>query len=88
MHFDSTISLGNIISAVTFLLLAGIAWTDLRWRVKNLEVWRCEHMVDSESRDTLIKSLADITNKLQWVDEARAKQKNAPPGKRRLGDMS
>jgi hypothetical protein len=87
VKFDWTISLGSLISAVTFLFLGGMAWADLRWRVSNLEKWRTEHMVDSDSRDNLISTIADIAKKLQWVDEARQRQQNAPYGKRRLNDI-
>lgn len=60
MHFDWTINLGNLVASVTFIVMAGIAWTDLRWRVKNLETWRSEHTIDSDSRDEIIVRMDKI----------------------------
>lgn len=60
MHFDWTISLGNVVSAGTFVVLAVTAWRDLRWRVTNLEVWRKEHQIDSDSRDAIISRMDRI----------------------------
>lgn len=57
MRFDWTVNLGNIIAGLTFLACAGAAWTDLRWRITNLETWRKEHMVDADSRDEIIKKM-------------------------------
>lgn len=64
MHFDPTVSLGNLVSAVTFLFLAGLAWSDLRWRVRNLEIWRKEnmdmwkcHLTDAKERDALLQKM-------------------------------
>ena len=68
-HFDWTISLGNIISAVTFLILAGFAWRDLTWRVKNLETWRKEHMLDADSRDRLLTNIDKILYHVTRVGE-------------------
>lgn len=66
MHFDNTINIGNVVSAITFLILAGVAWTDLRWRIRNLESWRKEHQAEADKRDATIsnvdKILYHITN--------------------------
>jgi hypothetical protein len=94
IHFDATISLGNVLTATGFALAAIKFWSaqissqrDMNWRVSNLEKWRSEHMIDADSRDHLIASIADIAKKLQWVEEARRKQEHAPPGKRRINDL-
>jgi hypothetical protein len=54
MHFDWNVSIGNVITAATFIVLAITAWRDMNWRVRNLEVWRKEHQVDADSRDQII----------------------------------
>lgn len=57
MKFDLTISLGNIISTTFYIVLIVIAWRDMHWRVKNLETWRREHQVNSDSRDNIIRKM-------------------------------
>ena len=65
--FDWTISLGNLLSAVTFLFLAILAWRDLTWRVRNLETWRKEHMVDADARDLLLRKLDKVCDHLDFL---------------------
>ena len=82
IKFDPTISFGNIIWSFCTLILAVAAWRDLTWRIKNLETWRKEHMVDSDSRDAIItkmdRILYHISNgqegRLAWIrrDDTRA----------------
>jgi hypothetical protein len=77
-HFDYTISIGNLITAFAFILCAVLAWRDMNWRVKNLEVWRKEHMVDADSRDQIItrmdKILFHVTNGREGAVEAWDRQ--------------
>jgi len=61
MHFDSTVTLGNLIAAVAFLLAAAATWADVRWRLRNLESWKTEHTEESDKRDLLIRKL-DLAN--------------------------
>jgi hypothetical protein len=68
-HFDWTISLGNIIMGGTFLVCALLAWCDLTWRVRNLELWRSEHMVDSDARDNLIRKLESLSDQTKWQSD-------------------
>jgi hypothetical protein len=56
---------------LTFLTLAAAAWTDLRWRIKNLETWRGEHMIDADSRDAIIKKMDRILYHLSRGVEGR-----------------
>jgi len=86
VHFDNTITLGNLVSAVTFLVLGAAAWADLRWRVSNLEIWRQEHQIDADARDNLLLGQKEILDRLSWVEEARQKAITAPFGKRRIHD--
>ena len=44
MHFDPTISLGNILTAVAFLVGAAFAWRDHEWRIRNVETWKEAHL--------------------------------------------
>ena len=60
VHFDWTITAGNVIAAVSFIVLSVLAWRDMNWRVKNLETWRREHMIDSASRDIIINRMDKI----------------------------
>jgi hypothetical protein len=60
LHFDWTVSFGTILSTVSFLILAIIAWRDMNWRVGNLEQWRKEHMIDSDARDRLLTNIDKI----------------------------
>lgn len=66
MHFDTTISIGNIIMSGSFLIAAVLCWRDMDWRVKNLEIWRKEHMVDADSRDKIIEKLDRILDRIDW----------------------
>ena len=59
-HLDPTITLGNIFSVIAFTVMAIIAWRDMNWRVKNLEVWRREHMLDADARDRLLQNIDKI----------------------------
>lgn len=69
MHFDTTVSLGNLIT-VAGLIFAGIwAWRDMTWRIGNLEEWRKEHMVDADARDRLLGTLSDILKHVKWQTE-------------------
>ena len=71
IHFDGTITLGSILSAVCFLFLAAVAWRDLNWRIKNLENWRKEHMVDADSRDELVRNSQLMLQHLKTLVERR-----------------
>lgn len=61
LRFENTVSLGQVLSALFFLLGGAAAWTDVRWRIRNLESWKEKHVEDSEQRDALIRKL-DIAN--------------------------
>jgi hypothetical protein len=66
MHFDETVTLGNVLAGVSFSVMALFAWRDLTWRIKNLELWRAEHMVDSDARDQLMHKLDSVIELLQF----------------------
>lgn len=67
MHFDPTISFGDLLKSTILFVLAVLAWSNLRWRINNLEVWRKEHMVDADSRDAIIKSIEKLVNRLDAI---------------------
>lgn len=67
IQFDGTITLGSIIWGVTSLTLATIAWADMRWRVKNLETWRLEHMLDADARDKILHKLEVVSGRLEFI---------------------
>jgi hypothetical protein len=67
IRFDGTITLGSVIWASSTILLAIIGYRDLQWRIKNLEEWRKEHMIDSDARDQLIKKLSDVLVGVQYL---------------------
>lgn len=71
LKFDGTITLGNVVATLTFLILAAIAWTDLNWRVKNLEVWRTQHIIDANARDAIIKKMDKMLDRIDLLIEVR-----------------
>jgi hypothetical protein len=74
LRFDTTINLGNILVAGSFILMAIIAWRDLTWRIKNLETWRREHMIDEEARDQIIARLDKIVAFIEREIQNRGKR--------------
>ncbi len=101
VHFDPTISLGSIFSIIGLIIAIFKFWTsqeaakkaqaaaqrDLEWRITNLETWRKEHTIDADSRQHLVMQLGTIVGRLEWVEAARERQRNAPAGKQRLNDV-
>jgi hypothetical protein len=71
LKFDGTITLGNIITALTFIFLAIIAWRDMNWRVKNLEDWRKVHEIDAHARDELISRVELALSRITALYEAK-----------------
>ena len=87
MHFDSTVSLGNVISAAAFTILALFAWRDLTWRIRNLEDWRKTHMIDADARDALLAKMDRIIDHLRWQTEYMlGKRGESPPTGTSKGD--
>ena len=82
LHFDWSISLGNIITCFTGIVLIIIGWKDLTWRITNLESWRREHMIDACARDEIIVKLDRIIERMeqrekdrdQWNRERKARR--------------
>ncbi len=72
MHFDTTINLGNLLVAASFIFFGIIAWRDLTWRIKNLEIWRTEHMIDSDARDLILTRLDRI---IVFIDRDNIRKK-------------
>ncbi len=83
MHFESTVSIGNLLTFLG-LLLAAYGWwrahessesaklayqRDMDWRVKNLENWRKEHMIDADARDELLQAMGGILRHIKWQTE-------------------
>lgn len=71
IHFSGEITLGSILSSITFIGMTVVAYRDLQWRVRNLEEWRKEHMLDADARDSLLRSLSEIAVKLNTLLEQR-----------------
>lgn len=99
-HFDSTVSIGNILTVAVLTLTAVAAWRahksyqqskaaaedaqaaakrDLEWRIKSLEIWRGEHMIDADARDTLIRKQDKIVSYLRWQTDFMLGKKSPPP---------
>lgn len=78
-HFDWTISLGSILSMGAFLVMALFAWRDLTWRIQNLEVWRKEHQIDSDSRDDIIRKMDLVLDHVRWQTDHMLGRREAPP---------
>ena len=75
VHFDGTVTLGSILSATCFLFLAAVAWRDLNWRIKNLEIWRKEHMIDSDARDALMRNSEMMLQYLKTLVDERGNKR-------------
>jgi hypothetical protein len=65
MKFDPTVTLGNSITIVTFLVLSVLAWRDLNWRVKILEIWKSTHEHTAEERERNIGMLREAIVKIE-----------------------
>lgn len=70
---DTTIHLENVVTFVTMLIVAIVGWRDITWRVKNLESWRTEHMIDSDARDLLIKKMDTMLERQDVLIQQQAK---------------
>lgn len=79
MHFDWTVSFGNIVSCVAFIIMALFWWRDMDWRVRNLEVWRKEHMVDEDARDELIRKMDKTLDHVRWQTQKMLGGSALPP---------
>lgn len=71
MQFDWSISFGNVFAGLGFLTAAIFAWRDLTWRIKNLEQWRREHMIDADARDQIIQRLDKLMERIEALLEKR-----------------
>ena len=70
-YFSGQITLGNIVTAVTFLLAAFAAWRDMGWRVKNLEEWKKGHeSLGMQTRAALVEAQA-ATRELKRIAEGQ-----------------
>lgn len=81
LHFDWTITLGNCLTMVFFAFATIKFWSaqvesrkDIEWRIANLEVWRREHMIDSDARDELLKKLDRVCDHLEWLVKDRERE--------------
>lgn len=59
MHFDPTISLGNVITMCFACIAILFGWRDMHWRVKNLETWRMEQIEWIKTQTVLCASLSN-----------------------------
>ena len=75
MHLDWTISIGDIIKSTSLFVLAVLAWSNLRWRVNNLEIWRKEHMIDSDARDALMRNSEMMLQYLKTLVDERGNRR-------------
>lgn len=66
-HISSDISLGNIIAAASFLVAAVVAWRDLNWRIKNIEVWIANHTQTSKQTQDSLVYLRDAAISLKEI---------------------
>lgn len=73
MHFDGTITLGQVLTLLGAVVAVLFFWRDTDWRISNLETWRKEHMVDEEARDKLIHAARISLDHLRWQTKAIAK---------------
>ena len=70
-HFSGEISLGNIVTVISFLLAAFAAWRDMGWRVKNLEEWKLTHEgIGLQTRAALVEAQTS-TRELRRIAEGQ-----------------
>jgi hypothetical protein len=93
LHFDSTVSMGSILTLIGLIVAilsfrkaqkaateARIAAErDMDWRVKNLETWRKEHMVDADARDALLRTMGRVLDHVQWQTAYMQGKRTDPP---------
>ena len=82
MHFDWTVSFGNLISCFAFIIMAVFAWRDMDWRVRNLELWRREHMIDAQCRDALLRDIGKTLDHVKWQTQYMLGNRTEPPPER------
>ena len=51
MHFDTTITMGNVMIALAFLVAAGYFWSGMGKNVKAIDAWIAEHKEESKKSD-------------------------------------
>jgi hypothetical protein len=85
IHWDGTVSLGSLLTLLLVGIAVAKLWSsqnaakeaqaefkkDLQWRISNLEVWRKEHMIDSDARDVLLKKLDSVSQLLDYLVKER-----------------
>lgn len=81
LHFDSTITLGNVLTIVLLVVAVMKFWAaqtaarrDLEWRIDKLEVWRREHMVDADARDKLLTRLDKMCDHLEYLVKEKMRE--------------
>lgn len=74
MRFDPTISLGNLIVGLSFLAAALLAWRDINWRVKNLEMWKEAHLHTAEEALRNITMLREAVVGIQKIAEGQERR--------------
>jgi len=83
LQFDWTISFGNLVAGLLFLVATLFAWRDLTWRVGNLEAWRKEHQIDADARDTLIQNSDKMLARLNYLVEDKQRWLNGEDRRRK-----
>lgn len=77
MHFDNSITLGNLVTLLTALFAIWRFWAaqvaskrDLEWRIGNLETWQAKQQKADEERDGIIRRMDKI---LFYLTEGKLK---------------
>ena len=77
MHFDTTITMGNVMTALAFLVAAGYIWSGMKHNVKAIEAWIKEHKEESkksaeeriEMRLGYVKLQSLLESHEKWIRE-------------------
>lgn len=69
MHFDWTLSLGNVITAGAVVFAFVIAVVIDRERIRALHEWMRQHDIEAQARDDKIGKLALIAERLKTLSE-------------------
>lgn len=74
MHFNGDVSLGSILSVISFLVAAIVAWRDLNWRIKNLEEWKDIHYHSFAEVQANVALLREISSRLEQIAKGQERR--------------
>lgn len=71
IHFDGTINVADVITALLVAAAGIAAWRDLNWRMKNVETWKKSHELESRASIETLDEMKNITSRLEAIAEGQ-----------------